>query len=199
MAITLPVHLTTPLEPESLHGLRAGQSVQLSGVIYTARDAAHARMVQGLARGEALPFDPVGQVIYYVGPCPARPGVSIGSAGPTTSYRMDPFTPPLLAAGIAGLIGKGSRSAEVVASLVEHGAVYFIALGGAGALLSQCVRSAEVIAYADLGTEAIRRLVVERFPLIVGIDTLGQDAYLRAATMMKQAGHAGLPGEKHRD
>lgn len=199
MTATLPVHLTTPLDPAILRELRAGQSVLLSGTIYTARDAAHARMVQGLTRGEGLPFDPVGQVIYYVGPCPARPGVPIGSAGPTTSYRMDPFTPPLLAAGIAGLIGKGSRSPEVVASLVEHGAVYFIALGGAGALLSQCIRSAEVVAYADLGTEAIRRLVVERFPLVVGVDTLGQDAYLRAAAVMGEAGHAGLAGEKHRD
>jgi fumarate hydratase subunit beta len=199
MTARLPVHLTTPLEPEILRGLRAGQSVLLSGTIYTARDSAHARMVQGLVRGEGMPFDPNGQVIYYVGPCPARPGVAIGSAGPTTSYRMDPFTPPLLAAGIAGLIGKGSRSAEVVASLVEHGAVYFVALGGAGALLSQCVRSAEVIAYADLGTEAIRRLVVERFPLVVGVDTLGQDVYRRAAEAMDAAGHADRPGENNQD
>jgi len=199
MTARLPVHLTTPLEPEILRGLRAGQSVLLSGTIYTARDAAHARMVQGLVRGEGMPFDPNGQVIYYVGPCPARPGVAIGSAGPTTSYRMDPFTPPLLAAGIAGLIGKGSRSAEVVASLVEHGAVYFVALGGAGALLSQCVRSAEVIAYADLGTEAIRRLVVERFPLVVGVDTFGQDVYARAAGVMGAAGHADRPGENNQD
>lgn len=178
--IAQPVGLMTPLDPQALAGLSAGQSVLLSGVIYTARDAAHKRMVEQLDRGEELPFDPRGQVIYYVGPCPARPGQAIGSAGPTTSYRMDPFTPRLLAAGIKGLIGKGQRSAAVVEALRENGAIYFLALGGAGALLSRCVKDAEVVAYPDLGTEAVRRLVVERFPVIVGIDTQGRDAYIQA-------------------
>lgn len=189
-----PLELTTPLHAGVLSQLRAGQSVLLSGTIYTARDAAHARMAEALARGERLPFEPQGQVIYYVGPCPARPGVPIGSAGPTTSYRMDPYTPQLLAAGIAGLIGKGKRSPEVVEALVRHQAVYFLALGGAGALLSRCVLSAEVIAYEDLATEAIRRLRVERFPLVVGVDTLGQDAYVLAAA--KAGPGAGQGGEQ---
>jgi fumarate hydratase subunit beta len=183
------MHLTTPLDRAVLRQLRAGQSVLLSGAIFTARDAAHQRMAAGLAHGDPLPFDPNGQVIYYVGPCPARPGQAIGSAGPTTSYRMDQYTPQLLAAGIAGLIGKGSRSPAVVQALVEQGAVYFIALGGAGALLSQRIKSAEVIAYDDLGTEAVRRLVVERFPLVVGVDTLGQDAYVLAAAAAGAGGH----------
>ncbi len=174
------VHLETPLDPGVLAGLAAGENVLLTGAIYTARDAAHKRMVEGMERGEGLPFEAQGQVIYYVGPCPARPGVPIGSAGPTTSYRMDPYTPQLLAAGIRGLVGKGPRSAAVVEALRRHGAVYFLALGGAGALLSRCVKRAEVVAYPDLGTEAVRRLWVEGFPLIVGVDTHGQDAYALA-------------------
>ncbi len=188
-----PVELATPLDPRVLEGLPAGRRVLLSGVIYTARDAAHRRMVEQLQRGEGLPFDPRGQVIYYVGPCPARPGLAIGSAGPTTSYRMDPFTPALLAEGIKGLIGKGARSTAVVDAIKQHKAVYFLALGGAGALLSRCVRKAEVVAYPDLGTEAVRRLVVDRLPLIVGVDTKGDDAYAKAR---QKSGRSVRPGEQ---
>jgi len=171
------VHITAPLDRAAARSLRAGQAVLLSGVIYTARDAAHRRMTESLAAGDRLPISLQDQVIYYVGPCPARPGQPIGSAGPTSSYRMDPYTPALLAAGLGGMIGKGPRGAEVRDAVVRHEAIYLVALGGAGALLARCVKRADVVGYPDLGAEAIHRLEVEGFPLIVGLDVHGQDAY----------------------
>ena len=173
--------IRTPLSDEAVRRLRAGMSVTLSGVIYTARDAAHQRMVEALGRGEELPFDLRGQIIYYVGPTPAPPGKVIGSAGPTTSSRMDAFTIPLLERGLKGMIGKGGRSPEVVQAIAAHTAVYFAALGGAGALISQRVKKATVIAYEDLDTEAIRRLVVEDLPLVVAIDCDGNDIFRKAS------------------
>jgi fumarate hydratase subunit beta len=163
----------TPLTAEVAASLRAGERVALNGVLYTARDAAHQRLVAAVEAGEPLPLDMAGQVIYYCGPTPARPGHAIGSAGPTTASRMDPYAPTLYRLGVKGTIGKGGRSAEVRQVLQECGAVYFLALGGAGALLAQRVRSAEVVAYEDLGTEAIRRLVVVDFPVIVAYDSRG--------------------------
>ena len=173
----IPVRLTTPLSRWDVESLHAGDRVLLSGVVYTARDAAHARLVALLEQGQPLPFPTEGQVLYYVGPTPPRPGAPIGSAGPTTSGRMDPYTPALLAAGIKGLIGKGSRSGEVRDALVKHRAVYFAATGGAGALLAQKITSAEVIAWEDLGAEAVRRLIFEDFPLVVIDDVFGNDLY----------------------
>lgn len=169
--------LQAPLSEKVLQRLRAGEAVSLSGIIFTGRDAAHKRLVEQFDRGEELPFDVCGQVIYYVGPCPAPPGKAIGSAGPTTSYRMDPYAPRLIREGLAGMIGKGDRSNEVIGAMKTHGAVYFAAIGGAGALLANRIKSAEVIAYEDLGPEAVRRIVVEEFPLIVAIDTEGNNLY----------------------
>lgn len=175
-----PVRLTTPLSEEAVLALRSGQAVLISGVIYTARDAAHERMVETLEAGGELPFEVSGQVIYYVGPTPAPPGRVIGAAGPTTAGRMDRYTPPLLAKGLKGMIGKGARSAEVREALKKHKAVYFGGIGGAGALLSKRIRSVELVAYEDLGTEAIRRLEVEEFPATVVNDCYGGDAYEEA-------------------
>jgi fumarate hydratase subunit beta len=169
--------LTTPLTDEAIAALHAGDAVSLSGVLYVARDAAHKRLVAALAAGQPLPFDVRGQVIYYMGPSPARPGQVIGSAGPTTSGRMDPYTPDLLAAGLKGMIGKGERSAAVRQAIVQAGAVYLGAVGGVGALLAQCVRRAEIVAYADLGAEALRRLEVVDLPAFVIDDIYGADAY----------------------
>lgn len=169
--------ITTPLKREDIKNLKAGDSVLLTGYVYTARDAAHKRLVELLDEGKKLPFDVTNQVIYYVGPTPAKPGNAIGSAGPTTSYRMDPFAPRLLDVGLLGMIGKGKRSDEVIKSIVKHGAVYFAAIGGAAALTSKCVKSAELIAYEDLGSEAIRKLYVENLPLIVVIDSMGNNFY----------------------
>ena len=169
--------LTPPLSEEETVGLRCGDRVLLTGALYTARDAAHARLVSLLAEGKPLPFDVKGQIIYYVGPTPARPGAVIGSAGPTTSGRMDTYAPALMEAGLKAMIGKGSRSAEVREAMSRHKAVYFAATGGAGALLSQRIVKAEVVAYDDLGPEAIRRLEVEEFPVIVVNDTHGGDLY----------------------
>ncbi len=166
-----------PEELDSLRELRAGDYVYLSGTIYTARDAAHKRMYETILSGGELPFDLAGSLIYYLGPTPARPGSVIGSAGPTTSSRMDKYTPLLLQCGVRGMIGKGKRSPEVIDAIREERAVYFAAVGGAGALLSRCIKSAEVIAYEDLGTEAIRRLTVENLPLIVIVDSLGNNRY----------------------
>ena len=168
-------HIRLPLTESDLSTLRTGDHVYLSGTIYTGRDAAHRRMNEALAKGEGLPIDIRGQVIYYVGPTPAKPGAIIGSAGPTTSERMDGFTAPLLDAGLKGVIGKGGRSPEVAEAFRNHGAVYFIAVGGAGALLSKQIRSVEVVAYEDLGTEAMRRMEIEEFPVIVCNDTHGGD------------------------
>ena len=166
-----------PLQAQELETLRAGDSVLLSGTIYTGRDAAHKRLCAQVEKGEALPFDLRNQVIYYAGPCPAKPGDAIGSCGPTTSYRMDAYAPMLCDLGLIGMIGKGQRSAEVVRAIQRNGGVYFAATGGAGALIAGSVRSARVIAYDDLGAEAIRELQVENLPLIVAIDAHGGNLY----------------------
>ncbi|MEF3697077.1 Fe-S-containing hydro-lyase [Desulfolutivibrio sp.] len=171
--------LTTPLSDEDVSKLVIGDVVLLTGVIYTARDAAHKRLVESLDKGEALPFDLKGALIYYVGPTPAPPGRPIGAAGPTTSYRMDSYAPRLHSLGLKATIGKGKRSDEVKAALTAHKAVYFGATGGAGALLSQCIKAAKVIAYEDLGPEAIRELTVEDFPLLVINDTKGGELYVK--------------------
>ena len=169
--------ITTPLTAEKVKDLKAGDSVLLSGVIYTARDAAHKRLCELLEKGEKLPFDPKDQVIYYVGPAPAKPGKVIGSAGPTTSYRMDAYAPALIREGLKGMIGKGKRSDEVREAMKECSAVYFGAIGGAGAVLANSIKKAEVIAYEDLGAEAIRRLEVEDMPLFVIMDCYGGNLY----------------------
>lgn len=171
-------HLTTPLTDEAVAQLRSGDVVFLSGTIYTARDAAHRRLAESLDRGEDLPFDLRGAVIYYVGPSPAPPGRPIGSAGPTTSYRMDSYAPRLHALGLKATIGKGRRNTEVRDALKEHTGVYLGATGGAGALLSQCITAAAVIAYDDLGPEAIRELTVKDFPLLVINDCVGGELYV---------------------
>jgi len=171
------VKLTTPLTESVARGLNAGDMVELSGVIYTARDAAHKRLMDCLEKNQPLPFELAGAVIYYVGPSPAPPGRPIGSAGPTTSGRMDAYAPRLIALGLRGMIGKGGRSPEVVEACKKHGAVYFAGLGGAGALMAQCVKSSELVAYEDLGPEAVRRLTVEAMPLVVINDARGRDLY----------------------
>lgn len=166
-----------PLKPEEIRELRAGDSVLLSGTIYTGRDAAHKRLCALAEKGEALPFDVRGQVIYYAGPCPAKPGDAIGSCGPTTSYRMDAYAPTLCDLGLIGMIGKGQRSKAVTDAIKRNEGVYFAATGGAGALIASSVRSARVIAFEELGTEAIRELTVENMPLIVAIDMHGGNLY----------------------
>lgn len=171
------VRLTTPLRREDVEKLRIGDRVLLNGIVYTARDAAHKRLVDLLHAGEPLPFDLEGQVIYYVGPSPAKPGRPVGAAGPTTSYRMDAYAPELIQRGLRGMIGKGARNDAVKAAMQEHGAVYFAAIGGAGALMAQSILSAEVIAYPELGPEAVRRLEVKDFPVIVANDCHGGDLY----------------------
>lgn len=171
------IKLETPLTVEETAGLRAGQTCLLNGIIYTARDAAHKRLVEMMDKGEELPFHVGGQLIYYVGPCPASPGQVIGSAGPTTSTRMDAYTPALLAAGVRGVIGKGDRSPEVVEALKKHRAVYFGAIGGAGALISRQIIAAEVVAFPELGPEAIHKLQVQDLPVVVVIDSQGQNYY----------------------
>ena len=170
-------YLKAPLDREEVKTLQAGDYVYITGTIYTARDAAHLRMDQTLDRGEKLPIEMEGNVIYYMGPTPAREGRPIGSAGPTTASRMDKYAPRLLDLGLTGMIGKGKRTKEVTDAIVRNGAVFFAAVGGAGALLSKCIKKAEVIAYDDLGTEAIRRLEVENFPVIVVIDSQGRNLY----------------------
>ncbi len=172
----MPVSIKTPLSREQARQLKAGDSCLISGVIYTARDAAHKRLCELAEQGKPLPIDMTDAVIY-VGPPPAGPGEAIGSAGPTTSYRMDAYSPLLISLGETGMIGKGKRGPEVVAAMKEHGAVYFGAIGGCGALLAQCVKKAEIVAYEDLGAEAIRRLEVEDFPVIVVIDSQGNNLY----------------------
>ncbi len=173
------IRLTAPFTREQFAALHAGDNVLLSGVIYTARDAAHKRIVEAIAAGEEPPFPIQDAVIYYVGPTPAKEGQAIGSAGPTTSYRMDAYAPTLLDLGETGMIGKGPRNAAVKEAIVRNGAVYFAAIGGAGALISKSIKEAEVIAYDDLGAEAVRRLVVEDMPVIVAIDSQGNDLYER--------------------
>ncbi|MBQ1234323.1 MAG: Fe-S-containing hydro-lyase [Oscillospiraceae bacterium] len=173
----MAISIKAPLSREEAKKLRAGDSCLISGVIYTARDAAHKRLCELAAKGEPLPMDVKDSIIYFVGPTPAKPGQAIGSAGPTTSYRMDAYSPTLIGLGQTGMIGKGKRGPEVISAMKEHGAVYFGAIGGCGALLSKCIKKAEIIAYEDLGAEAIRRLEVEDFPVIVVIDSEGNNLY----------------------
>ena len=169
--------ISAPIDKKTAEELTAGDYVYITGTIYTARDAAHKRMKETLDRGESLPFDIKGQMIYYMGPSPAREGRPIGSAGPTTASRMDKYTPELLNLGLGAMIGKGKRSQAVIDAIVRNGAVYFAAVGGAGAILSKCIKESEVIAYDDLGTEAIRKLTVENMPMIVVIDSKGNNLY----------------------
>ncbi|MBQ7875801.1 MAG: Fe-S-containing hydro-lyase [Clostridia bacterium] len=169
--------ITLPLTKELAKTLKAGDSVLLTGTIYTSRDAGHKRMCESIAKGEPLPFDPTDATIYYVGPTPAKPGQVIGSAGPTTSGRMDAYAPTMMAVGARGMIGKGARLPEVVEAMKEHSGVYFGAIGGAGALLAKCIKSAELIAFEDLGAEALRKLYVEDMPLVVIIDSEGNNLY----------------------
>lgn len=169
--------ISTPLDNENISNLKSGDKVLLSGVIYTGRDAAHQKLIDSINKDEKLPFEMDGQVIYYVGPAPNKPGEVIGSAGPTTSYRMDDLTIPLLELGLKGMIGKGKRSVEVIESMKKEKSVYFAAIGGAGALIANCVVSSEIIAYAELGPEAIRRLEVKDLPLYVVIDSDGNNLY----------------------
>ena len=173
----MAIRVTAPLNRETARTLKAGDSCLISGVIYTARDAAHKRLCELAAEGKELPLDVKDAIVYFVGPTPAKPGQAIGSAGPTTSYRMDAYSPTLISLGLTGMIGKGKRGPEVIGAMKAHGAVYFGAIGGCGALLSKCIKKAEVIAYEDLGAEAIRRLEVEDFPVIVIIDSEGNNLY----------------------
>ncbi len=178
--------ITAPIDKETAKSLKAGDYVYITGTIYTARDAAHKRMQEALQKGENLPIDIKDNVIYYMGPSPAREGRPIGSAGPTTASRMDRYTPELLDLGMGAMIGKGKRSKEVIDAIVRNGSVYFAAIGGAGALLSKCIRESTVVAYDDLGTEAIRELKVENFPVIVVIDSEGNNLYETALLQYKE-------------
>lgn len=171
------IKVQAPLDAETIKKLKAGDSVLLSGIIYTARDAAHARFREAILKGETLPVDIRGQIIYYAGPSPTPPGMVVGSIGPTTSARMDQFTPQLLQHGLAATIGKGNRSEEVIAAIKEYGSVYFAAIGGSAALGARCVKSLEVVAYADLGPESVKKLYVEDLPLVVAVDCQGNDLY----------------------
>lgn len=178
--------IETPLNEETVRELKSGDYVYITGTIYTARDAAHKRMHEALSQGKELPFDLKDHVIYYMGPSPAREGRPIGSAGPTTASRMDKYTPALLDLGLRGMIGKGKRTEEVKKAIIRNNAVYFAAVGGAGALLSKSILSSEVIAYDDLGTEAIRKLSVKDFPVIVVIDAQGNDLYETSAEAFRE-------------
>jgi len=171
------IDLKTPLENATIEKLKAGDKVRISGVLYTARDAAHKRLIEMVEAGNDLPFDVKGQLLYYVGPTPAKPGQVIGSAGPTTSYRMDTYAPTLIKMGLKGTIGKGSRSKEVIEAMKKYKAVYFAAVGGAAALIAKTIKKVEIIAFDDLGTEAVRKMEVEDFPAIVVNDTNGGDLY----------------------
>ena len=186
--MTEPIKLTPPLTDEVVEKLKAGDRVVITGVIYTGRDMAHKYMVEGHQKGEKLPFDLKGQILYYTGPTPAAPGRAIGSAGPTTSYRMDKYTPALLELGLKGMIGKGPRGQAVKDAIVKHHAVYFAAIGGAGALISKAIRKAEVIAYPELGTEAVMRLEVENFPAVVVNDVQGADLYRVGMEQYRESG-----------
>lgn len=171
------IDLETPLDNSTIEKLKAGDKVRISGVLYTARDAAHKRLIEMIESGKDLPFDVKGQLLYYVGPTPAKPGQVIGSAGPTTSYRMDTYAPTLIKMGLKGTIGKGGRSKEVIEAMKMYKAVYFAAVGGAAALIAKTIKKVEIIAFEDLGTEAIRKMEVEHFPAIVVNDTKGGDLY----------------------
>lgn len=183
-----PIKLTPPLTDEVTMKLKAGDRVVITGVIYTGRDMAHKYMVEGHKKGEKLPFELKGQILYYTGPTPAPPGKPIGSAGPTTSYRMDKYTPILLELGLKGMIGKGPRGQEVKDAIKKYKAVYFAAIGGAGALISKTIRKAEVIAYPELGTEAVMRLEVEDFPAVVVNDVHGADLYRIGVEQYREIG-----------
>lgn len=175
----MAIKIEVPLKKDMVKSLKCGDKVLISGRIYTARDAAHKRMIQSLEKGDGLPFDVSEQIIYYAGPTPAKPGRVIGSCGPTTSCRMDAYAPGLIELGLAGMIGKGERSDEVIDAMKKNGAVYFGAIGGAGALIAESIRDVEVVAYDDLGTEAVRCLTVEDFPAVVVIDCQGNSLYDR--------------------
>jgi fumarate hydratase subunit beta len=190
MSMTEPTKLMPPLTDDVIVKLKAGDRVNITGVIYTARDMAHKSMVEGYKKGERLPFDLKGQILYYTGPTPAPPGRPVGSAGPTTSYRMDKYTPALLELGLKGMIGKGPRSEEVKDAIKKNRAVYFAAIGGAGALISKAIKKAEVIAYAELGTEAVMRLEVQEFPAIVVNDVHGGDLYRIGVQKYQETGDA---------
>jgi fumarate hydratase subunit beta len=192
-----PIRLKPPLSDEDVTKLKTGDRVLISGVIYTGRDAAHKRLVDLLKEGKALPFDVRGQIIYFAGPSPAKPGQPIGSAGPTTSYRMDAYSPSLIEKGLKGMIGKGMRSEAVKTAMRKYKAVYFTATGGAGALLAKRVKKAEVVAYEDLGPEAIRRLEVEDFPAIVVNDTAGNDLYVEGERKYRKEEATPVSGREH--
>lgn len=180
------IRVTTPLTEETVKKLKAGDSVLVTGVIYTARDAAHKRMIEALDRGEELPVDLTGQMIYYVGPAPAKPGEPIGSAGPTTSGRMDAYTPRILDKGLKGMIGKGYRADTVVDSMKKNGAVYLVAIGGAAALIAKTIKAYNIVAYGDLGPEALARMEVVDFPAIVAIDSQGRNFYHEGQKVYQQ-------------
>lgn len=180
------IKIETPLTKGKIEQLKAGDQILLSGVIYTARDQGHKRLVNMINNEEKLPFDLKNQIIYYVGPAPAKPGEIIGSAGPTTSYRMDDLTIPLLENGLKGMIGKGKRAEKVIQSIVKHKGIYFAAIGGAGALIANCITKSEVIAFEDLGSEALRRLEIKDLPLTVVIDSKGNDLYKIAQKQYKR-------------
>ena len=185
-----PINLTAPFSTRDVEPLKAGDVVRLSGVLFTARDAAHARMAEAIERGEPLPFDPEGQVVYFTGPAPARPGHALGPAGPTTASRMDSYSPLLIERGLKGMVGKGLRSDKVKRAMREHGCVYFGAVEGTAALLARCVTEVELVAYDDLGAEAIRRLVVEDFPVVVVNDLHGGDLYIEGRKRWRREARA---------
>ena len=180
------ISIETPLTDEVVEKLKIGDRVLINGYLYSARDAAHKRLVELLKKGEELPFDISGQIIYYVGPTPPKPGMPIGSAGPTTAYRMDPYAPLLIEKGLKGMIGKGIRGEKVINAMIKYKAVYFAATGGAGALISKAIKEAEVVTYEDLGTEAIRRMLVNAFPAIVVNDVYGNDLYKEGKAKYKK-------------
>ena len=185
-----PINLTAPFSTRDVEPLKAGDVVRLSGVLFTARDAAHARMAEALQSGEPLPFDPEGQVVYFTGPAPARPGHALGPAGPTTASRMDSYSPLLIERGLKGMVGKGLRSDKVKRAMRDHGCVYFGAVEGTAALLARCVTEVELVAYEDLGAEAIRRLVVEDFPVVVVNDLHGGDLYIEGRKRWRREARA---------
>ena len=189
-----PIRLETPLSIDDVESLKSGDVVRLYGVLYAARDAAHARMKEAVHKGEPLPFDPEGQVVYYTGPAPARPGSALGPAGPTTASRMDPYAPSLIDRGLRGMIGKGARSKEVLEAMRRHGCVYFGAVEGTAALLADRVKEAEVVAHKDLGPEAILRLVVEEFPVVVVNDLHGGDLYREGRKRWRRTSGRGESG-----
>ena len=180
------IKITTPLSDEVINSLKSGDQVSINGILYTARDAAHKRLIDLLDRGDELPFDIKGQIIYYVGPAPAKPGAIIGSAGPTTSYRMDPYAPRLMEVGMKGMIGKGNRSQSVIDTMVKYKSIYFAAIGGAGALVARSIKKVEIIAYEDLGPEAIRKMEVEDFQAVVVNDIHGNDVYKEGMNKYKK-------------